>query len=261
MNDQLISQIEDLGLSNKEARVYVASLMLGASAVQRIADYAGIKRVTTYVILESLVSLGLVSQSIKGKKTYFSAEEPANLRRLLEKREQDVKEQKTNLEHILPELLGLKTMPTESPAVKFYDSSEGIKSIMATFLASHKDEGISELYGMSNLDQLFGFFPEFRDNASNPNRVSEGIPSKIIYTTTEGPMLYATDKLKSRQSRWVPHDKFPLNGDISIVGDYIIMLALTGSKPIGITIQSHELAQGLLGFFWLSWEAAAQYNQ
>jgi len=35
MNDQvLISHIEELGLSNKEARVYVACLSLGASAVQ-----------------------------------------------------------------------------------------------------------------------------------------------------------------------------------------------------------------------------------
>jgi sugar-specific transcriptional regulator TrmB len=51
MNEELIGQIEELGLSNKEARVYVANLMLGPAGVQQIADASGIKRVTTYVIL------------------------------------------------------------------------------------------------------------------------------------------------------------------------------------------------------------------
>src|SRR4051812_25054594 len=83
MNDELIASIEDLGLSQKEARVYLANLMLGPATVQKIADQSGIKRVTTYVILESLNNLGLVSQSTKGKKTYFVAEEPSHLRRLL----------------------------------------------------------------------------------------------------------------------------------------------------------------------------------
>jgi sugar-specific transcriptional regulator TrmB len=114
MEDQtLISHIEELGLSNKEARIYVSLLTLGPSPVQRIADQSGIKRVTTYVILESLIGLGLVSQSVKGKKTYLIAEDPANLRRLLEKRERELNEQKHNFEQLLPELQGLKVASGE----------------------------------------------------------------------------------------------------------------------------------------------------
>jgi sugar-specific transcriptional regulator TrmB len=116
MNDQLlISHVEELGLSNKEARVYLASLGLGPASVQKIADEAGIKRVTTYVILESLVGLGLVSQTVKGKKTYFVAEDPVNLERLIERRRQELKEQKQNFDHILPELQNLKMQPKDSP--------------------------------------------------------------------------------------------------------------------------------------------------
>jgi predicted transcriptional regulator len=258
--EQLISHIEELGLSNKEARVYVACLKTGAASVQRIADQSGIKRVTTYVILESLVGLGLVSQAIKGKKTLFIAEDPTNLRRILEKREQELAEQKVNFEQALPGLLGLKLLPQETPNVKFYNSVDGIKGIMKTFLASHKQDAEGGIYGISNVDQLHVLFPEIKSSDGNPARLDLDLHSRIIYTAVEGPIYKATDKLRNRESRWVPGDKFPLTSDISIVGNHIIMLSLTGAQPIGITIESREIAQGLIGFFELAWQAAEQYN-
>lgn len=255
-----MTHIEELGLSNKEARVYVANLMLGASSVQNIADQAGIKRVTTYVILESLIGLGLVSQSMKGKKTYFIAEEPTNLERLLDKREQELKEQKLNFDQILPELLGLKSIPKESPHVKFYDGAEGIKGIFATFFSTYAG-GEKETYGISNLDQLHAFFPELTETGANPERTKNKLSSQFLYTTVRGPIYRDSDDQTNRESRWVPPEKYPFKGDFSIVGDYIVLLSLSGSNPIGITIHSRDLAQGMLALFNLAWDGAATYNE
>ncbi len=259
MNEELITQIEDLGLSEKEARVYVANLMLGPATVQKIADQANIKRVTTYVILESLAGLGLVSQTNQGKKTLFTAEDPISLKRLLDKKQQELKEQKQGFESILPELLNLKNIPADSPSVMFYDSAEGIRSIFASFLATHRKE-IDMVYGVSNLDQLHEFFPEIRSEFVNPERLRSSIPSKFLYTTVRGPIYKDTDKEANRVSRWVPPEKYPFNGDINVVGNYIVMVSLSGAKPIGITIQSKELARGLRAMFDLAWESAAQFN-
>lgn len=256
MNDELIASIEDLGLSQKEARVYLANLMLGPATVQKIADQSGIKRVTTYVILESLNNLGLVSQSTKGKKTYFVAEEPSQLRRLLQKKEQAIKEQQGHFDAILPELNQLKTLPTESPNVRFYDTAEGIKTIMDSFLEAHKEAGV--LYGISNIDQVNAFFPEIEQLQGNPRRLKVGIHSKFLYTSLRGPVLHASDVERNRESRFVPLDKFPLNGDITILGDNIVMLSLSGNKPIGITIKSAELAKAQKVLFDLAWESASK---
>lgn len=260
MNEDIIASIEDLGLSQKEARVYLASLILGPATVQKIADQSGIKRVTTYVILESLNNLGLVSQSIKGKKTYFVAEEPTQLRRLLEKKEDSIKEQKSHFETILPDLNKLKELSVESPNVRFYDTPEGIRSIMADFLVTHRREGINIIYGMSNLDQLHSFFPEFAKSGGNPDRIRAQVASKFIYTTAEGPIMKSTDKSMNRESRFVSMEEYPLNGDLSILGNHIVMLALTGSKPIGVTIESEQLAKTMLSLFNLAWETASKYN-
>jgi sugar-specific transcriptional regulator TrmB len=260
MNDELITNLEDLGLSQKEARVYLANLILGPATVQKIADQSGIKRVTTYVILESLNNMGLVSQSNKGKKTYFVAAEPVQLKRLLQKKEEQIKEQKAHFEGVLPELQQLKGMPVESPNVRFYDTAEGIRGMMASFLSSHKRDEVETVYGISNLDQLYEFFPEFAAQGGNPDRIKSQVPSKIIYTSKQGPIMKPNDRALNRQSRFVPETGFELNGDLSIVGDYVVLLSLTGNKPIGITIQSDQLAKTMLGLFELAWETAAKYQ-
>ncbi len=258
MDEQLIKAVEDLGLSQKEARVYMANLALGPATVQQIADRSGIKRVTTYVILESLANLGLVSQTSQGKKTFFNAEDPVSLRRLLDKKDQEIKEQKQNFEDILPELKTLKSLPKEAPGVKFYDTPGGIKSIVASFYEAHPDA--REAIGISNLTQLYNFFPEFEAANANPQRTRARVKSRIIYTHKKGPVLKDTDKAMSRVSRFVPYDKFPFNGDWNVIGNHIVILSLSGVKPIGITIDSEELARGMEVIFSLAWEAAQQYN-
>jgi predicted transcriptional regulator len=256
MNDELIRQVEELGLSNKEARVYIANLMLGPAGVQQIADTSGIKRVTTYVILEALVNLGLVSQTNKTKKTLFNAEAPDNLRRLLEKREESVREQKQQLNELLPQLSQLTMLPKEAPSVKFYDSAEGIRTVMKSVIADAIKEGVSVLHGASNIDQLFAFFPEIAAANANPDRIEAGMRSKYLYTTEKGPILQATDDGTRRQSRFVPLDRYKLNGDITVVGDTIALLSLTGTRPLGVVIKSSELSKALRGLIEMAWDAA-----
>jgi sugar-specific transcriptional regulator TrmB len=258
MDERLISQIEELGLSNKEACVYLANLMLGPAGVQQIADASGIKRVTTYVILESLVSQGLVSQTTKAKKTLFNAEAPENLKRLLEKREQSLRDQQHQLTELLPELNSLKMLPKEVPNVKFYDGAEGIKTVVKTVIAESKAAGVKEVYGMTNLDHLYTFFPEIAAAQSNPDRLEANIHSSIIYTYSKGQTYKLNDTDKNREARYLDQAEFPLSGDTAIFGERVAMVSLTGPRPVGVIITNKEIAQTMTTLFQLAWQAASQ---
>ena len=260
MNDQLAVQLEDLGLSEKEARVYLASLSVGPAGFQKLAEQSGIKRVTTYVILESLINLGLMSQSTKGKKTVYIAEQPASLKRLLDKKEQAIRDQKLHFEELLPLLASLQNQSPDVPNVRFYEGVEGVRSIVSNFISQHRDQGISKVYGISNIDQIYSYFPEFREARGNPDRIRSEVESYFLYTSAEGPILSATDEQKRRISRYVPASEYPINGDLTIVGDNIILLSLTGVKPIGVTIHSAELSKMMRAIFDLAWARAEHFN-
>lgn len=261
MDESLIRRIEELGLSNKEARIYVSTLMLGPSSVQQIADHSGIKRVTAYVILESLAALGLVSQSIKAKKTLFVAESPENLSRLLDNREKSIHEQRDQLKEILPELLSLKDLPVDAPVVKFYEGIESIRSINQTYFELMKKEGVTETFGISDLDELRRVFPDIEDKGANPSRVKAKMKSRFLYTSRRGPIMAKTDKLVGRQSRYLPRDKFHFLSDISFAGDYTFLITLASDRPVGVVIKSNAITNGLKQVFNLAWEAAEKYNK
>ena len=68
--------LEQLGLSSKEAAIYLAALELGQAPVLRIARKAGVKRPTGYVTLASLHEKGFVEVVPKGTTTFYQAVDP-----------------------------------------------------------------------------------------------------------------------------------------------------------------------------------------
>ena len=50
----IITELEKTGLTENEAKVYLAALELGETTVIRLAKKAGIKRPTTYLVVDSL---------------------------------------------------------------------------------------------------------------------------------------------------------------------------------------------------------------
>lgn len=256
MNEEIYRQLEDMGLSEKEAKVYVASLTLGPATVQQIANQADIKRVTAYVILESLSNLGLVAQTSHGKKTFFSAEDPASLRRLLDKKEQEIKQQRKNLSDLVPDLYSLQKIAIDTPVVKYYDTVEGLRTVIGSFMINVAASEADYIYGLSNVDKVEKFFPEIAKNQGNPDRIKAGKHSLFIYTSERGPIYKHSDKQANRESRHVSIDKYPINGDLTIAGDYMLFLSLDADKPFGVTIKSSALAAAMRSMFELAWIAA-----
>ena len=117
-------ELIDLGLSEKEAAVYLASIQLGPSPVQKISNKSRVNRATTYVIIESLMEMGLMSKYDEGKKTFFVAEKPERLVNYFEEKGRDLKDKIFKINQIVPELNSLYNDLSDKPKVKYYEGVE-----------------------------------------------------------------------------------------------------------------------------------------
>src|SRR3989344_3624431 len=122
-----IDILEELGLSEAEAKVYLTLIETGTTLAGLIIKKTGLHRGTTYQILQRLKEKGLVSSIIKGKKQYF---EPASPDRLMDV----LKERQDKLQSVLPALNQKLEASKEKQEVTVYYGVKGIRSAMDKML-------------------------------------------------------------------------------------------------------------------------------
>src|SRR3989344_2269990 len=243
----MFEKLKNLGLSENEAKIYVAMLELGPSVVVEIARKSGINRPTAYVQIESLNKKGLVSTQARGKKQFFIAESPDKLELLIDNELKNIEEKKNELQNFLPELLNLFNTSGQRPHVKFFEGKEGVLALQREFLKTDD----TPICGITSLDNVFEIFPEF-ENTYIKKRVQKKISSKTIYTSTRGSVLKESDESSLRESKYVEPDKLPLGIDITIFKDKVAIITLKG-KISGTLIEDKEVADSFRAIFEFVW--------
>lgn len=244
---KLAKQLEFLGLTGKETRVYVASLFLGSSPVQKIAEQAEIKRATTYVILDQLERMGLVSESTEGTKTVFIAESPSSLMRWLEKQENSIKDKKEELKNILPELEENKRAHVQdAPKVRFYKGIEGVVAMHIDSIRKSKPNSV--IYGFTNITEINKMLPE-HTKESPKDRLKKKISSKLFYWSEDTEMLSNSKSLRETKRL-----KEPPKADISLFEDRATILTYGGENSMGVVIESKQIVGALRQLFELAWK-------
>ena len=249
----LIQELQKLGLSDKESKVYLASLELGPAPIAAIAKQASVNRPTTYVIIESLIKKGLMSSFDKGKKTFFSAESPERLLSLLRLKEKETQEQAREFETILPDLKKLYSLAGGAPKVRFFEGKKGIQTIQEDILQS-KATTTNEF---TSIDEAYKIFPPTLSD--HRHKLQKTIKhSRIIYTSKKGPFLAKSKEQTFVDFRFVPFDKYPFSCDIII---YANKLAIIAYKDLmGVVIESNEINKTFNLLFELSWTGAEKYH-
>lgn len=119
--------LQNIGLNQKEAKIYLALLELGSGSIAEISRKSGIKRTTVYEVLKPLLTRGLVSQILLGRRKKFSAEDP---RQLFQMKKMEL----GALETLIPTLDALRNVSAEAPALRFFQGVEDLKKIFEDML-------------------------------------------------------------------------------------------------------------------------------
>jgi len=243
----MITQLQRLGLSENEAKIYMAMLELGSATVLEISAKAEVNRPTTYVQIESLKRMGLASTQTKGKKQLFIAESPEQLKSMIDRQKIELEQKKEEFQKLLPELTNLFNLSDSKPQVRFFEGKEGLLKMHSELLRTD----VREVVSFSSTDSVMKVFPNYPKTLSL-KRVQRGIRSRLIYTCKE-PVMQRRDEEMLRETKYLPPDKFPFKSDIAVYGDNIGISALEG-KVVGVIITHKELANSFRALFNLLWD-------
>ena len=247
----LEKELQEIGLNEKEAKVYLASLELGQSTVQDIAQKAGINRPTTYFIIDNLMKRGLVSSFHQGKKQFFVAADPDKLIDIAEQEKQRIVKREGLLEKLLPQLRSINNKLTSKPVVKYYEGREGILTMLDEFITSK--EGVASM--AYSVDAVNKNFTQEERSSQRGKRIDRKIKTKVIYTYKDGVLKNTPDG----ERRKVPIDKFPISFDFAVYENKI-RIASFGDRLVGIIIEDKEMADSFKALLDLAWEGAGKYQ-
>jgi sugar-specific transcriptional regulator TrmB len=241
MDDKLLVKLRSLGFSDKESKVYVASLKLGSAPIQKIAKLATVNRATTYVLVEGFMKKGLMSSYTQGKKRLFTPESPDKLSALIREDKADVQKKEDTINEILPTLASIydTTQGGVRPQVRFYEGKLGLNSVREEMLKT-KDK---EIFGIFDLDSTEGIFTPEEKMAFTKKRLAKKVNSHIIYSSEKGDIL--SDSKKDRTLyRYIDKIKYNSPIDISVFDDNV---AITSFKePImSVIIQNQSIAEAI----------------
>ncbi len=241
----LKNTLETIGLSDKEARIYLANLELGETSVERLAKKSKIKRTTVYDVIESLAEKGLIGSTIKNKKHYYFATDPREL-------EDKLEEKKLLLKKSLPELLSITNLIDKKPRIKFYEGVEGIKEVYLDTL-KHPNQPLWAWVS----DEIFDVLDQEFIDYYVPKRIKNKILAYVIAPNSPKLKQYITDSGKSlRLTKIDPSPTFNVEVEIDLYGNNKISI-LAFKEKIGLIIESRKIFTTLKSIFDSHWERLA----
>lgn len=252
--DQLLTELKHLGLSDKEAQVYLSSLELGPAPVQDISHKAKVNRATTYVMIESLSSRGLMSTFVKGKKRFYVPESPDRLLSILRIQQKELEEKQTEFEKTLPMLMALFNAEGAKPQIRYIEGTEGLQTLRETF---EKLEG--EFVQIISVDEAQSIKEMMQEHPRHASSLQEKKAPHRIIAVVDQKTHADIPHVGVGEIRCIPASEFPLHGEITVRGNHVYLFSYR-SAILSIVVISKEMADAFRILFNLAWKGAESYE-
>lgn len=231
----------DVGLTEKEARIFTALSELGEATVSQIAKQAQLKRPIVYLTLEKLVKQGTILEIPKQRVKRYAAIEPTKLIRVLE----------SNIEHLrmmVPLFRAFQRRGNQKPQVELFEGRESVASVFR-MLEESKMSRYASSYG--RLREYFPLEVE-RWKARGANREYKNIGKHLCVDESEGRVFAKAMQRNPKQPfRFLPKGT-KLAMDLTISDD---VLVITSFQPLFcLVLRSADLASSAAIIFDLAWE-------
>lgn len=261
VDDSVLAGLKKSGLTDKAAQVYAYLLTEGGAYPSAIAARTKLNRSTVYKVLAELSIQGLVNEVERGKKLYYTAENPSKLVRLTERKVDYAKDHAEHASRLLPDLLSLYDAGGTRPRMRYFEGQDAVLSIYEDHIQKTKPY---EMLAIANSNDVLSYLPEkfyahFRKRKVELKVTTRGLLPRddSSHTITN---VYADVPAQYRPKiRFLEPEKFPLAGEIVIYRtDRVSIVELSNGHISGIIIEDAGFNTMMRSIFNLAWTGAEE---
>ncbi|MBJ7554834.1 TrmB family transcriptional regulator [Marinomonas spartinae] len=239
--------LEQLGLTPRESLLYQTLLKLGPSSIRDIAEHSGINRGTAYESLKQLQSKGVVSYFPKGKRRFFTAEDPEILLSLAEDRRHRLDKTIETLKTTIIPNLHQQQPEYHHTNVRYYEGDDGIEWVLRDILNVVSQQDHKEYCVFSSKPirpYLYRPFPNY-----TKQRVKLGINVKVIALGEGG------EEAELSQRKWIKTEGSVDASYIAIYPPKCAIISLVSKNfPSAVVLESKDIASAQQIIFDTLWK-------
>jgi HTH-type transcriptional regulator, sugar sensing transcriptional regulator len=250
----MIESLKSFGLNEKEAKVYLALLQLGKTTAYAVSTRSGLKKPTTYVILDQLIKKGFAFQIPRERKHLFFAESPDKCFAL-------AREKLSLAQESLPELMAAKKGNAEKVNISHFEGIDGIKEIFNKLIDNLKknpeqERGIVGFYAHTKdtPEELKKYWLELANEFRQNKITRKGLTPRdeSLQWYFENAKEYGIDLMG------LPVEKYNSNVSFEIYDKYVQIISHRYLQ--GTLIENRDVADALRQIFEIMWEVYKNKN-
>lgn len=250
----LIKDLQNLGLTTQQAKVYLSCLQLGRDTVLNISKHADLKRPTVYLMLDDLAKKGLVTETKKANTTIYKAEEPSRLLAQVRMQEEIAK-------NIIPSLKAIYNIDPSKPNLKIAEGVQSVRNVyngIFSYLSEHPQEELM-IFG-SLKDAAKNFQTEVVDYFYLCMKKSNNTIREIGNDDPETRKYYRVSKKlnPNHEIRLIRAEGQFDKTDNMLYGNTLIIFSVT-DQIFATIIESPFIAETYKTLFNMAWKSGKKY--
>lgn len=249
VNDALYSSLRELGLTDGEARLYVASLSHGPSSITELARALGASRPNVYKLIYGLERHGLVRFSERKKYSkVFSVVSPTVVLEKVREKGMKLKRQDESIARALPDLLALHHQGRAPTSVQVF---EGRDQFLKLFWQVLEEEDKESLF-FGAVQNFIRFISWGEEKEWIVARMKKGIRIRALLLPSEDAyVLQKADKQEMRETR-ILKDMESFETSYQLFANKVIIWQ--PERPLAVLIEDEYIMRMLKSVFETLWE-------
>lgn len=251
-----INELEKIGLSSSESKVYLTLLELKNAPVSVIAKKAHIHRVTCYDILEYLNKKELVTKLKKNNRIYFAANNPEKLNHWIAEKKKGLEQEAALLKTLVPQLMFSYSDNSKKPIISYFEGVSGIKDLLEDVIIS-RPEKVCGYVSPHVFERYFDsrYVKNYTREKSRLNIPHQAfIPQESIASTIEYMHKYYPNMKNVMKYKSIDFSGRETNSEISLYSKKMSIINYSDKKHSGVIIESEDLYNIQVAIFNSLWK-------
>ena len=239
-----------LGLTEKESKVFLELISLGASPISIWAKRCSINRSSMYVILERLLAEGLVTTFIHKGILHVQAISMAEIPAILYDKETAVKNTRDLFISNLPDLQKLEKTHNIKPKVRFFEGKSRVETMYEEVI---KEKSFKAFF---HPERVKASMPEYFHKIPQALKANEGNAKELLIRCKEAEEYINLYQSAKHQIELLPQ-AITFSSDTIITKQKIYLVGYSSSDVIATEIWNEELAQTQSILFDMIWSSVS----